>query len=101
MTFLATLLAKLTAIGLTIWTRFSGTLFDIISEIPDDEVDIAHGAALTFTQAVDAGKSETDSLNAMWAYIAASEKKELSKVTGLLLQAFAASTAQKAGISGT
>jgi len=73
-----------------VFTSVTATINALISEIPDDEIEIFHGAQRVFADALKAGKSWGDAVAEAWTYAENQEKAELGKVSNLLLQAFMA-----------
>lgn len=73
-----------------VFTNVSATINALLSEIPDDEIEIFHGAQQVFADALKAGKSWGDAVAEAWTYAENQEKAELGKVANLLLQAFMA-----------
>ncbi|HEX4861720.1 MAG TPA: hypothetical protein VFV07_10820 [Rhizomicrobium sp.] len=90
MNFLESIWAMLKADALSIWSRVSATFNTLLGELPDDEINIFHGAQTTFTGALQAGKGWGDAVAETWTYVENQEGAELSKVANLLLQAFMA-----------
>lgn len=72
------------------FTNVSATINALLSEIPDDEIAIFHGAQTVFADAIKAGKSWGDAVAETWTYAENQEQAELGKVSNLLLQAFMA-----------
>lgn len=102
MNLLSIVLTFLEAKFAFLFTAVTGIFNTIISEIPDDEIAILHGAMTTVAASLKAGRGAegayTDALN----YVAASEMQELSKVGDQLLQAFITATAPHApGVAPT
>ena len=90
MNFLESIWAMLKADALSIWSRVSATFNTLLGELPDDEINIFHGAQTTFAGALQAGKGWGDAVAETWTYVENQEGAELSKVANLLLQAFMA-----------
>jgi len=76
-----------------LFTAVTSIFNTILSEIPDDEIAILHGAMATAASSLKAGKTVEQSYTAALNYIAAQEKQELSKLGDQLLQAFITATA--------
>lgn len=93
MSLLATVLTFLETKFAFLFTAVSGIFNTIISELPDDEIAILHGAMTTAANALKAGQSAEDAFTASLNYIQTQEKQELSKVGNQLLQAFITATA--------
>lgn len=79
-----------------IFTAVTGVFNTILSEIPDDEIAILHGAMKVAADALHAGRSAEEAFTDALNYLQQQEMKELSKVGDLLLQAFIQATAPKA-----
>ncbi len=78
-----------------LFTAVSGIFNTIISEIPDDEIAILHGAMTTAANSLQAGRNAEEAFSDALNYLQQQEIKELSKVGDLLLQAFIQATAPK------
>ncbi len=79
-----------------LFTAVSGIFTTIVSEIPDDEIAILHGAMNTAADSLKAGRSAEEAFSDALNFLQQQELKELSKVGDLLLQAFIQATAPKA-----
>lgn len=90
MQFLDSIWSMLKAEFAYVFTNVSATINALISEIPDDEIEIFHGAQNVFVDAIKAGKSWGDAVAEAWTYAENQETAELGKVANLLLQAFMA-----------
>ncbi len=71
-----------------LFTAVSGAFNVILSEVPDDEIAIMHGAMDLATQKMHAGATTEETWTAVLNFVAASELQELSKVGDHMLQAF-------------
>lgn len=96
MELLATVLTFLETKFAFLFTAVSGIFNTIISEIPDDEIAILHGAMTTAANSLKAGRTAEEAFSDALNYLQQQEIKELSKVGDLLLQAFIQATAPKA-----
>lgn len=96
MNFLATVLTFLETKFAFLFTAVSGIFNTILSELPDDEIAILHGAMTTVANKLKAGGTAEESYTAALNYVAAQEMQELSKLGDQLLQAFITATAPKA-----
>lgn len=96
MNFLATVLTFLETKFEFLFTAVSGIFNTILSELPDDEIAILHGAMTTVANKLKAGGTAEESYTAALNYVAAQEMAELSKLGDQLLQAFITATAPKA-----
>jgi hypothetical protein len=74
-----------------IFTGVSAAFSLVISEIPDDEVAIMHGAMGVAADSIKAGRSAEETFSDVLNYVAKQEIQELSKVAEHLIQAFIAS----------
>lgn len=92
---LATALAFLEKEFTYVFTAVTGVFNTILSEIPDDEVAILHGAMQTAAASLKAGRSAEEAFSDALNYLQQQEMQELSKVGDLLLQAFIQATAPK------
>lgn len=73
-----------------VFTNVSTSIQALLSEIPDDEIEIFHGAQTAFADALKAGKGWGEAVADTWTYVSNQEGAELGKVSNLLLQAFMA-----------
>jgi hypothetical protein len=96
MSLLTTLLAFLETKFAFLFTAVSGVFNTIVSELPDDEIAILHGAMVLAGNDLKAGKSAAETFTDTLNYVGAQEKGELSKVGSQLLQAFITATAPSA-----
>lgn len=71
-----------------IFTAVSGAFNTILSELPDDEIEILHGAMVTAATSLKNGRTAEEAFSDALNYLQQQEIKELSKVGDLLLQAF-------------
>lgn len=74
-----------------IYTGVSAAFSTILSEIPDAEIAIMHGAMNVAADNIKAGKSAEECFTAVLNYVETQEIQELSKVAEHLIQAFIAS----------
>lgn len=88
MDFLKSVLALLESGFAYIFSAVSGAFNVVLSEIPDDEIAIMHGAMALVTQKLHDGASVEETFTAVLNYVAASEKQELSKVAEHFVLAF-------------
>lgn len=93
MNLLATVLTFLEAKFGFLFTAVTGIFNVILSELPDDEIAILHGAMTTVANSLKAGRTAEEAYTDALNYIQAQEKGELSKVGDQLLQAFITATA--------
>lgn len=88
--FLSTIVSFFESVALSVWSKVSGTLTTILNEIPDDEIQILHDGMAQFSADLEAGKGFGEAAADLWTSVKGGEKKELSKVANLFLQAFVA-----------
>lgn len=93
MNLLATILTFFETKFAFLFTAVSGAFNVIISEIPDDEIAILHGAMTTAANSLKTGRTAEEAYTDVLNYIQQSEKKEISKLGDQLLQAFITATA--------
>ncbi len=74
-----------------IYTNVSAAFNMIISEVPDDEIAIMHGAMDVGLASIKAGRSFDEAFSDVLNYVQKQEIQELSKVTEYLVKAFLAS----------
>lgn len=96
MNLLATVLTFLETHFGFLFTAVTGIFNVILSELPDDEIAILHGAMTTVANSLKAGRTAEESFSDALNYVETQEKGELSKVGNQLLQAFITATAPPA-----
>lgn len=96
MGLLATITTFLEAKFAYLFTAVSGIFNAIISEIPDDEIAIMHGAMQKASDSLKAGRTAEEAFTDVLNYVEQAELGELSKLGEQLLQAFITATAPKA-----
>lgn len=96
MNLLSTVLTFLETKFAFLFTAVTGIFNTILSELPDDEIAILHGAMTTVATSLKAGRSAEESYTDALNYVEQAEKGELSKVGDQFLQAFITATAPKA-----
>lgn len=74
-----------------IFTGVSAAFSTIISEIPDDEIAIMHGAMNVAAESIKTGRTPEECFSDVLNYVQKQEIQELSKVAEYLVQAFIAS----------
>ena len=79
-----------------VFTAVTAAVNAILSEIPDDEIGILHGAMLAAGSKLKSGGTAEEALTAALNYAQGQEIAELSKVAMSFLDAFIAATAAKA-----
>lgn len=95
MNILSTVLTFLETKFAFLFTAVSGIFNTIISEVPDDEIAILHGAMTIAANKLKAGGTAEEAYTATLNYVESAEKGELSKLGDQLLQAFITATATK------
>lgn len=93
--FLTTVLTFLKTEFAYLFTGVSAIFNAVISEIPDDEIAILHGAMTTAATSLSNGRNAEEAFSDALNYLQQQEIKELSKVGDLLLQAFIQATVPK------
>lgn len=96
MKMLTTVLTFLETNFAFLFTAVSGIFNTIISELPDDEIAILHGAMTTAANDLKNGGDVETAFTAALNYVSAQEKAELSKLGNQLLQAFITATSPSA-----
>lgn len=98
MNFLSTVLTFLETKFQFLFTAVSGIFAAILSELPDDEIAILHGAMTTVANSLKAGRTAEEAMTDALNFIEAQEKGELSKLGSQLLAAFITATAPPAPV---
>jgi hypothetical protein len=88
MDFLKSVLALLKTGVDFLYSAVTGAINVVLSEVPDDEIAIMHGAMALVAQKMHDGATAEETWTAVLNYVAASEKQEVGKVTEHFLQAF-------------
>lgn len=101
MGLLTTVLTLLETKFTFLFTAVSSIFATILSEVPDDEITILHGAMTTAAASLKAGRTAEEAFSDALNWLQQQEIKELSKVGELLLQAFIAATAAPVGAGAT
>lgn len=95
-TILSTALTFLETKFAFLFTAVSGIFNAIISEVPDDEIAMLHGALGVAANSLKAGRTAEEAFTDALNWLQQQEVKELSKLGEQLLQAFITATAPKA-----